>query len=295
MVRLAQLIMKNRLPTYFLSHGGGPWPWMKEFWPGIYDRLEQSLHDVRAELGEMPRAVLMISGHWEADRFLLSSGAHPPMVFDYSGFPEHTYRIRYDAPGAPELAETVRAMLDRGGIPTGLDPQRGYDHGTFSLMQTLYPEANLPVVQLSMKADFDPAEHIRVGELIAPLRDQGVVIVGSGFSFHNTSGMRSGTGQASSATFDRWLNDTLVNATAEERRQRLLDWSAAPAARAAHPREDHLIPLLVAVGAAGDDAGAQIYHESAFMGAITASSYRFGVPIISALQPALADANCITA
>jgi aromatic ring-opening dioxygenase catalytic subunit (LigB family) len=268
---------------------------MKEFWPGIYDRLEQSLHDVRAELGEMPRAVLMISGHWEADRFLLSSGANPPMVFDYSGFPEHTYRIRYDAPGAPELAETVRAMLDRGGIPTGLDPERGYDHGTFSLMQTLYPEANLPVVQLSMKADFDPAEHIRVGELIAPLRDQGVLIVGSGFSFHNTSGMRSGTGKASSDIFDRWLNDTLVNATADERRQRLLDWSVAPAARAAHPREDHLIPLMVAVGAAGDDAGAQIYHESAFMGAITASSYRFGVPVASAPQRALADVNSTTA
>lgn len=284
-------MINRRLPTYFLSHGGGPWPWMKEFRPGAYDRLEKSLHDVRKELGEMPRAVLMISGHWEADRFLLSSGARPPMVFDYSGFPEQTYRIRYDAPGEPELAETVCAMLDRGGVSAGLDPRRGYDHGTFSLMHTLYPEAKLPLVQLSMKANFDPAEHIRVGELIAPLRDEGVLIVGSGFSFHDTRGIMSGTGKASSATFDRWLNDTLVNATPDERRQRLLDWSAAPAARAAHPREDHLIPLMVAAGAAGDDAGAQVYHESAFMGAITASSYRFGAPMVVATQQALENAN----
>jgi aromatic ring-opening dioxygenase catalytic subunit (LigB family) len=263
---------------------------MKDFWPGAYDCLEQSLHDVREELGEIPRAVLMISGHWEADRFLLSSAAHPPMVFDYYGFPEHTYRIRYDAPGAPALAETVRAMLDRGGVATGLDPRRGFDHGTFSLMQTLYPEAKLPLVQLSMQADFDPAAHLRVGELIAPLRDQGVLIIGSGFSFHNLGGIRKATGKAASETFDRWLNDTLVNATAEARRQRLLDWSAAPAARAAHPREDHLIPLMVAVGAAGDDAGAQVYHESAFMGAITASSYRFGAPIAAATRQALEGA-----
>ena len=182
----------QRLPTYFLSHGGGPWPWLKDLRPGVYDRLEQSLHDVRAELGELPRAVLMISGHWEADRFLLSSAARPPMLYDYSGFPEHTYRIRYDAPGDPELAETVRAMLEHGGVPTGLDPRRGYDHGTFSLMQTLYPEARLPLVQLALKANLDPAEHLRVGELIAPLRDQGVLIVGSGFSFHDTSSYRFG-------------------------------------------------------------------------------------------------------
>jgi aromatic ring-opening dioxygenase catalytic subunit (LigB family) len=105
----------NRLPTYFLSHGGGPWPWMKDFRPGAYDQLEASLHDVRRELGHVPRAVLVISGHWGANRFLLSSAASPPMVFDYHGFPEHTYSIRYDAPGDPPLAETVRAMLVRGG------------------------------------------------------------------------------------------------------------------------------------------------------------------------------------
>lgn len=271
-----------RLPTYFLSHGGGPWPWMKDLRPGAYDQLETSLHEVRRELGQAPRAVLMISGHWEASRFLLSSAARPPMIFDYHGFPEHTYRIRYDAPGDPALAETVRTMLERGGVPSGLDPKRGFDHGTFTLMHTLYPDADMPLVQLSLKADLDPTEHIRVGELIGPLRDEGVLIVGSGFSYHDTRGIMSGAGVAASATFDRWLDDTLVQSSPDERRQRLEAWSVAPAARQAHPREDHLIPLMVAVGAAGDDAGARVYHQSDFMGAITASSYRFGAPVVAA-------------
>ncbi|MEC3947766.1 DODA-type extradiol aromatic ring-opening family dioxygenase [Sphingobium sp. HWE2-09] len=273
--------MTHRLPTYFLSHGGGPWPWLKDLRPGVYDRLEQSLHDVRTELGELPRAVLMVSGHWEADRFLLSSAAQPPMYYDYSGFPPHTYQIRYDAPGEPALAETVRLMIAQGGLPNGADPRRGYDHGTFSLMHVLYPEAELPLVQLAMKADFDPAEHIRVGELLAPLRDQGVLIVGSGFSFHDTRSIISGAGKVPSAKFDAWLDETLVHSTPEDRRQRLIEWERAPMARAAHPREDHFIPLMVAAGAAGDDAATRVYHESAFMGSITASGYRFGAPVIS--------------
>jgi aromatic ring-opening dioxygenase catalytic subunit (LigB family) len=269
-----------RLPTYFLSHGGGPWPWLKAE-RSAYDELETSLHEVRRELGQVPRAVLMISGHWEADRFLLSSAARPPMVFDYYGFPEHTYRIRYDAPGNPALAETVRALLERGGMPAGLDSGRGFDHGTFTLMHTMYPGADMPLLQLSLKADYDPAEHIKVGELIAPLRDQGVVIIGSGFSYHDTRGIMSGRGAEASAAFDRWLGDTLVKSSPDERRQRLRRWSAAPAARAAHPREDHLIPLMVAVGAAGDDVGARVYYQSDFMGAITVSSYRFGAPAVT--------------
>ena len=198
------------------------------------------------------------------------------MVYDYHGFPEHTYRIRYDAPGAPALAETVRAMLERGGLPSGLDPQRGFDHGTFTLMHTLYPEADMPLVQLSIRENLDPAEHVRVGAILAPLRDEGVLIVGSGFSFHDTRKIMSGAGGAASAAFDEWLNDTLVGSSPDERQQRVVHWETAPAARAAHPREDHLIPLMVAVGAAGDDAGVRVYHQTDFMGSITASSYRFG-------------------
>jgi aromatic ring-opening dioxygenase catalytic subunit (LigB family) len=174
-------------------------------------------------------------------------------------------------------------VLDRGGVASGLDPKRGFDHGTFTLMHTMYPDADMPLVQLSLRANYDPAEHMKVGELIAPLRDEGVLIVGSGFSFHNTQAMRSGAGAEPSAAFDQWLNDTLIKSSPDERRSRLLRWSAAPAARVAHPHEDHLIPLMVAVGAAGDDVGARIYHQRDFMGAITVSSYRFGAPVVRAL------------
>lgn len=269
-----------RIPTYFLSHGGGPWPWLKAERGAMYDQLEASLHDVRRELGHAPRAVLMISAHWESDRFLLSSAARPPMEYDYGGFPEHTYRIHYDAPGAPALAESVREMLKRGGFASDLDAERGFDHGTFTVMHTMYPEADIPLVQLSLRADYDVADHIKVGELIAPLRDEGVLIIGSGFSYHDTRAMRSGAGAEVSATFDRWLNDTLVVAPPAERRRHLANWSDAPGARAAHPREDHLIPLMVAVGAAGNEAGARVYHQSDFMGEITVSSYRFGAPVV---------------
>lgn len=274
---------QNRLPTYFLSHGGGPWPWLKAERGAMYDQLEASLHNVRRELGEAPRAVLMISGHWEADRFLLSSSAQPPMFYDYGGFPEHTYRIRYDAPGEPALAKTVSAMLERGGVSSGLDPQRGFDHGTFSVMYPMYPDADVPLLQLSMNANYDPAEHIKVGKLLAPLRDQGVLIVGSGFSFHNMRGMWSGAGKEPSATFDRWLEQTLVRAPADERQRELLRWTEAPAARLAHPQEDHLIPLMVAVGAADGDPGTRVYHQQDFMGMLTVSSYRFGTPVVPAL------------
>ncbi|WP_376776043.1 DODA-type extradiol aromatic ring-opening family dioxygenase [Rhizobium populisoli] len=248
----------------------------------MYDRLEASLHAVRRELGEAPRAVLMISGHWEADRYLLSSSARPPMVYDYGGFPEHTYRIRYDAPGAPALAATVSDMLEQASVPSGLDPSRGFDHGTFTVMHTIYPDADVPLLQLSINARYDPAEHIKVGKLLTPLRKQGVLIIGSGFSFHDTRAMRSCAGKDASAAFDRWLGHTLVDVPADERERELLRWSDAPAARLAHPQEDHLIPLMVAVGAADGDAGARIYHQDDFMGMITVSSYRFGAPVVSA-------------
>jgi aromatic ring-opening dioxygenase catalytic subunit (LigB family) len=273
------MMTQSRIPTYFLSHGGGPWPWLKAESGVMFDQLEASIHNVRHELGDAPRAVLIISAHWEAERFMLSSATRPPMEFDYHGFPDHTYRIRYDAPGAPALAQTVREMLEHGGISSGLDAKRGFDHGTFTLMHTMYPEAQMPLVQLSLRADFDATDHIKVGELLAPLRDEGILIIGSGFSYHNfreANGVRAAT----SATFDGWLNDTLVVSPPDERRQLLVHWPTAPAARAAHPREDHLIPLMVAVGAAGNDVGARIYHQSDFMGQITVSSYRFGAPII---------------
>jgi aromatic ring-opening dioxygenase catalytic subunit (LigB family) len=263
-----------RLPTYFISHGGGPWPWLEGPFRRQFDKLEGSLQEIAAEVGEKPRAVLMISGHWEASKPTVQSGARPGMVYDYSGFPPHTYSIRYGAPGSPEVARRVKELLEAAGIPAALDPERGFDHGTFAPLQAMYPQADVPIVQLSLKHGYDPAEHLAIGRALAPLRDEGVLIVGSGLSFHNLR-MWGAAARAPSEAFDAWLDETM-RAGAEERRLRLEQWEKAPAARLAHPEEDHFVPLMVALGAAEDERATRVYHERDFMGGVTASSYRFG-------------------
>ena len=268
--------MITRLPTYFLSHGGGPWPYLDGPFRQAFNKLEQSLKDIRRELGNAPRAVLVISGHWEEDGFAISSGAAPGMVYDYSGFPPHTYEIKYRAPGSPELAARVQQMLAEGGIPARLDPDRGYDHGTFSMMKPLYPDEDIPLVQLSIDRRYDPELHLRLGRLLAPLRGEGVLIIGSGLSYHNLRDMRDATAKPVSAAFDAWLQETLVTGSPAQRTQRLVEWESAPMARAAHPQEDHLIPLMAVVGAAEGEPGATVYHQTDLFGGITASSFRFG-------------------
>ncbi|MGH6648639.1 DODA-type extradiol aromatic ring-opening family dioxygenase [Aquabacterium sp.] len=265
----------DRLPTYFISHGGGPWPWMKAQMGGAYDQLEASLQAVPAQVGQTPKAVLVISGHWEAPEFTVMASPRPPMVYDYSGFPAHTYDISYPASGSPALAARVQALIESAGFPARLDAQRGFDHGTFVPLYAIYPDAQVPVLQLSMKKNYDPAEHLALGRALAPLRDEGVLIIGSGLSYHNLRAFGAG-GQASSKAFDQWLQATLIDSSPEERSQRLLAWSSAPGARQAHPREDHLIPLMVAVGAAEGESARCVYHEEDFFGGITVSSFMFG-------------------
>jgi len=265
------------LPAYFISHGGGPWPWLKDQMPGVYDRLEASLHNIPQELGVTPKAVLAISGHWETREFRVQSNPHPPMVYDYGGFPAFTYQIKYPAPGSPELANRVQGLLKDAGIATTLDAQRGYDHGVFAPFAVIYPHANVPIVQLSIRADYDPAAHLAAGRALAPLREEGILIVGSGLSYHNLRefGPR---GAVASSEFDAWLTQTLCETASVQRTQDLIGWARAPAARLAHPREDHLIPLMVAVGAAEAEPAIRTYHEDKFFGGLTVSSFRFGAP-----------------
>lgn len=273
----------NRLPTYFVSHGGGPWPWLKDRNGGAYDKLEASLQELARSFPEKPKAVLVITGHWEESVFTLSSSAAPGMVYDYRGFPEHTYRVQYPAPGAPDLARRIRTMLEEGGIDAVLDPLRGFDHGTFTVMAPAFPDADIPVVQMSVRIDLDPKAHIAAGRLLAPLREEGILIIGSGLSYHNLR-MFNASAAGPSQAFDQWLQQALTQAAPLEREQYLLHWDEAPAARTAHPREDHLIPLMVAVGAAFDEAGSCIYHEN-FLGNIAVSSFRFGSIASSPDQP----------
>jgi aromatic ring-opening dioxygenase catalytic subunit (LigB family) len=270
-----------RLPTYFISHGGGPWPYMTGEFRANMAQLEQSLLDMRMELSDAPKAVLVVSGHWEERGFAVSSAEKPGMVYDYHGFPDYLYHIQYGAPGSPELARRVQELLHADGIDARSDRTRGFDHGTFSLMKPLYPEEDMPLVQLSLDAGLDPALHLAVGRALAPLRDEGVLIIGSGLSFHNLQAMRGTSGYEPARQFDAWLQQTLVHTSSDERARRLIDWEEAPAARIAHPREDHLLPLMAAVGAAWDEPGTATYHQTDFFGGFTASSFRFGAPPVS--------------
>ncbi|MFT3720529.1 DODA-type extradiol aromatic ring-opening family dioxygenase [Pseudorhodoferax sp.] len=264
-----------KLPTYFISHGGGPWPWMKAEMGARYARLEAALADMPRQIGRRPAAVLMVSAHWEAPAFTVQSAAQPGMLYDYHGFPPHTYQVHYRSPGAPALAQRVQALLRAAGLPAAADPARGYDHGMFSPMQAIYPQADVPVAQLSLRQGLDPAEHLALGRALAPLRGEDVLVVGSGLSYHN---LRAFGPQAAvpSRAFDDWLAQALLHSPPAARTQALLDWAQAPAARIAHPREEHLIPLMVAVGAAEHEPATRVYHEDAFAGGLSVSSYRFG-------------------
>jgi aromatic ring-opening dioxygenase catalytic subunit (LigB family) len=263
------------MPVYFISHGGGPWSYMEDATRPAYAKLEASLAAMPAEIGATPSAVLMVSAHWEEPEFTLMSNPRPPMVYDYYGFPDHTYHIRYDAPGDPSLAARTRQIIEEAGLPARLDPQRGFDHGAFTPLKIIYPRADVPVVQLSLKAGLDPEAHLALGRAIAPLRDEGVLIVGSGLSYHNLRQFFSPRGWGPSREFDGWLGGVLLGGSPMDRDKLLTAWEAAPAAREAHPREEHLLPLMVAAGAAGQDAAQRTYHETDFLGGLTVSSYCF--------------------
>ena len=263
-------------PTFFINHGGGPCFFLE---PGpmrdAWSELEAYLSGFAAALEERPRALLVVSGHWEEARPTVNVGAAPPLLFNYGGFPPHTYELTWPAPGDPELAGRVRDLIDAAGIDSGSDAARGWDHGVFVPLKVIFPGADIPTVQLSLQQGLDPAAHLVIGRALTPLRREGVLIVGSGLTYHNLRAFGPQAHDVSTA-FDDWLNEAVVGTKSAQRDEKLLRWSTAPAARIAHPREEHLIPLMVAVGAAQDEPGERIYHEDDFMGGIAVSSFRFG-------------------
>ena len=256
----------TRMPTLFIPHGGGPCFFMEWDPPDTWDRHRSFLETLPASLPEKPKALLVISGHWEAREFTVQSNPAPPLLFDYNGFPQHTYELTWPAPGDPALATRVGELLQGAGFDTGTDTARGFDHGVFIPLKLAFPAADIPTVQLSLKAGLDPATHLAMGAALQDLRDDGVLIIGSGMSDHNMARLMAGGTQvdAPSAAFGQWLQSA-VTAPAADRWQRLLRWTDAPHARDAHPREEHLLPLHVAAGAAGEAAG-RIAFEAAVLG-----------------------------
>lgn len=258
---------KNNNPgsIIYLPHGGGPWPLL-----GDHRHLDliDFLKEVVSALLK-PSAILIISAHWETDIPTVTSGKSPELIYDYYGFPEETYAIEYPAPGCPQLAEKIVEAFSEHAIPATASGSRGFDHGLFVPLKIMYPEATIPCVQLSLLASLDPGEHIRCGRALADLREDNLLIIGSGASFHNLRAFReipTEEAQSKNEAFEQWLIDTLVNEqlSEEARIQRLANWESGPAARYCHPREEHLLPLHVCYGIAS--APAERVIEVEFLG-----------------------------
>jgi aromatic ring-opening dioxygenase catalytic subunit (LigB family) len=267
----------HRQPTLFIPHGGGPCFFMETppGWPpDLWDRMAAYLRGIPAALPARPRAILVVSGHWEEARPTVNVAARPTLLYDYYGFPEHTYHLTYPVPGAPDLAAEVRGLLARAGIASGEEEARGLDHGVFIPLKVAFPEADIPVLQLSLQRGLDPATHLAIGRALAPLRDQGVLIIGSGMSYHNLRNLFSGRGNEDSERFDAWLAATVTDPDPARRDAGLIGWERAPAARACHPEAEHLLPLMVAAGAAGTDAGRHSYSDHILGKAV--SGFQFG-------------------
>lgn len=260
----------TRLPTLFIPHGGGPCFFMD--WPGdphMWDRMAAFLRRTGETL--RPRAILIVSGHWEEEAFTVNAQAQPSLLYDYYGFPPETYALTYPAPGAPALAVRVQQLLADAGLPTAADTQRGWDHGVFIPLKVMYPDADIPIVQLSMRRGLDPQTHLRAGQALQALRDEGVLIIGSGMSFHNMRGFTPAFREPS-ARFDDWLAE-MADAAQPERDALLQNWQQAPHARDVQPHPDHLLPLMVAAGAAGADQGRRIYRDTVMNVVVSALAF----------------------
>ena len=263
------------LPTLFIPHGGGPCFFMD---PNggppdpIWRPMETYLAGLIDSLPERPRTILMVSGHWEAADVTVQVGERPELLFDYYGFPEHTYRLRWDAPGAPDVARRAASLLRGAGFVTREESERGWDHGVFIPMMVSVPDADIPLAQMSLRTDLDPADHIAIGRALAPLRDEGVLIVGSGMSFHNLR--VRGAAAEPSAEWDAALTDAVTDPDPARRAERVAAWAQLPHAKFAHPREEHLLPLMVALGAGGSDVAVRDHHSEVLGWAV--SGYRFG-------------------
>jgi len=245
------MIMSTTTDVLYISHGGGPMPLLGD--PGHQDMVDQ-LTGLAHQLPR-PSAILVISAHWEESVPTITSGANPELIYDYYGFPSEAYRIEYPCPGEPELANQVFQALEKAGLPARLDEQRGFDHGLFVPLKLMYPKADIPCIQLSLVNNLDASLHLAIGRALQAIDYDNLMVIGSGFSFHN---MRAFFGadtpeiQARNRAFEHWLEQTCADAEMDEseREQRLIHWDEAPHARFCHPREEHLLPLHVCYGLA---------------------------------------------
>ncbi|CAK4069305.1 unnamed protein product [Aphanomyces euteiches] len=253
---MADVATDRVAPAIFISHGAGPMPLLnpasdpnhgptRTFFEQVAPQW-LGLHDPATK----PAAIVLVTAHWEENVVNISSGTSHELYFDYYGFPRPAYSVRYDAPGSPELAEKIKLLLTEANIEAQLNPKRGWDHGVFVPMKLIHPSADVPIVQVSLARSLDPQLHFRIGQALAQLRQDNIAIVGSGMSFHGGRG--SSQVKNHSKNFLLALSGACSKTSVEERGEALKGWASMPYARECHPREEHLIPLHVVAGAAGE-------------------------------------------
>jgi len=243
--------MEHNPKALFLSHGGGPMPLLGD---AGHREMVECLESIASGIRK-PAAIIVVSAHWEERLPTITSGTTPSLIYDYYGFPEASYEIRYPCLGEPSIAREIHELLGDSGIQAELDEERGFDHGLFVPLKIMYPEANIPCVQLSLVGTLDPSQHIDIGRALRALSLDNVLLIGSGFSFHNMKAFfRADTpeSQELNHSFEEWLLKTCCSSdySEEERMQMLVRWADAPGARFCHPREEHLLPLHICYGLA---------------------------------------------
>ncbi len=259
--------MNNKATILYIPHGGGPLPLLDE---AGHTSMNNFLRGFPATIAK-PDAIVVISAHWEDPVIAITAGRAPPLLFDYYGFPPETYQYEYPASGLPELSERAGRLIRQAGINVQLDAQRGFDHGLFIPLLLMYPRADIPCIQISLSSSLDAALHVRIGRALADLKSENLLVLGSGFSFHNMKALMSKADDLTdekNQAFETWLartcSDTQI--TEADRESRLVHWEQAPHARYCHPREEHLLPLHVCYGI-GRSAAKLVFQDkvSGFM------------------------------
>lgn len=269
-MNLKQMVVK--FPAIFVNHGGGPLPLI-----GQQPQLATHMQNlVQLHFPQKPSAIVVISAHWEAKPVKISSSSQPKMIYDYYGFPPETYQYKYPAPGSPTLANKIKQLLESHGIESELDPERGFDHGVFVPLLLMQPQADIPIVCLSLDNSLSADKHIAMGKALAPLREENILLLGSGYTFHNLAVFFHPSKSALKASheFNNWLKKVMLESDAKSLEEHLINWENAPGARMCHPREEHLLPLLV-VAASGDHEKNELIYDEQNEDEFAVSGYVF--------------------
>ena len=251
-----------KFPTVFINHGGGPLPLL-----GRQPALVENMKEVVAKYlpKEPPKAIVVLSAHWESDPIRITSSKQPSMYYDYGGFPPETYEYQYPAPGSPDLAHRIQQLLGDNGLKSQLDEKRGYDHGVFIPLMIMYPEANIPVVCVSLHQSLDAELNMKIGSSLEPLREDDILIMGSGYSFHNMGAFFNSSEKTvkASVDFNEWLKTVIMGGSSSSTYlEQLQNWKLAPGGTMSHPREEHLLPLLIVAAAGGMNAKPTLIYDT---------------------------------